>query len=40
VLITMAVMSYRQGKVLYFNEKNWQVTDHPPVAEFSNGKKA
>jgi hypothetical protein len=33
-------MSYRQGKVLYFNEKNWQVTDHPPVAEFSNGKKA
>ncbi len=32
VLITMAVMSYRQGKVLYFNEKTWQVTDHPPVA--------
>ena len=33
VLIAMAVMSYRQGKVLYFNEKNWQVTDRPPVAE-------
>jgi len=31
VLITMAVMSYRQGKVMYFNEKTWQVTDHPPV---------
>jgi hypothetical protein len=33
VLIAMAVMSYRQGKVLYFNEKNWQVTDRPPVPE-------
>ena len=32
VLITMAVMSYRQGKVLYFNEKNWQVSDRPPAA--------
>ena len=32
VLITMAVQSYRQGKVLYFNEKTWEVTDHPPVA--------
>jgi len=32
VLITMAVMSYRQGKVLYFDEKNWTVTDTPPGA--------
>ena len=31
VLITMAVMSYRQGKAMYFNEKTWEVTDHPPV---------
>lgn len=33
VLITMAVMSYRQGKVMYFNEKTWEVTDHPPLPE-------
>lgn len=32
VLITMAVMSYRQGKAMYFNEKTWEVTDHPPKA--------
>jgi len=31
VLITMAVMSYRQGKAMYFNEKTWEVTDHPPA---------
>ncbi|HWD99235.1 MAG TPA: hypothetical protein VG345_09365, partial [Bryobacteraceae bacterium] len=30
VLITMSVMAYRQGRVLYFNESNWQVTDTPP----------
>ncbi|MGD0200022.1 MAG: Gfo/Idh/MocA family oxidoreductase [Bryobacteraceae bacterium] len=30
VLITMAVMSYRQGKVLYFDEKNLTVADTPP----------
>jgi predicted dehydrogenase len=39
VLITMAVMSYRQGRVLYFNEKTWQVSDRPPVAE-TTAKKA
>jgi predicted dehydrogenase len=33
VLITMSVMSYRQGKVLYFNEKTWQVSDRPPAAD-------
>ena len=27
VLITMAVLSYRQGKVLYFDEKTWKVSD-------------
>lgn len=32
VLITMSVMAYRQGRVLYFNESNWQVTDTPPAA--------
>jgi hypothetical protein len=32
VLITMAVDSYRQGKVLYFDEKKWKVTDHPVKA--------
>jgi len=29
VLITMAVHSYREGKVLYFDEKNWKVVDKP-----------
>ena len=29
VLITMAVESYRQGKVLYFDEKKWKVSDKP-----------
>jgi predicted dehydrogenase len=29
VLISMSVMSYRQGKVLYFNESNWKVSDKP-----------
>ena len=32
VLITMAVHSYRQGKVLYFDEKNWKVSDKPVKA--------
>jgi predicted dehydrogenase len=31
VLITMAVNSYREGKVLYFDEKNWKVVDKPPA---------
>ena len=32
VLITMAVDSYRQGKVLYFDEKKWKVSDKPTKA--------
>ena len=32
VLITMAVQSYRQGKVLYFDEADWKVVDQPPSA--------
>jgi hypothetical protein len=32
VLITMAVESYRQGKVLYFDEKRWKVADKPVKA--------
>src|SRR5580693_7386343 len=32
VLITMAVESYRQGKVLYFDEKRWKVSDKPVKA--------
>jgi hypothetical protein len=30
VAITMAVMSYRQGRVLYFDEKTFKVTDKAP----------
>ena len=30
VLISMSVLAYRQNKVLYFDEKNWKVLDHPP----------
>ena len=32
VTITMAVHSYRQGKVLYFDERNFKVTDKPAKA--------
>ncbi len=32
VLITMAVQSYRQGKVLYFDDKTWKVSDKPTKA--------
>ncbi|HVX66726.1 MAG TPA: Gfo/Idh/MocA family oxidoreductase [Bryobacteraceae bacterium] len=32
VLISMAVMSYRQGRVLYFDEKTWNVVPEPPKA--------
>jgi hypothetical protein len=32
VLITMAVHSFRQGKVLYFDEKNFKVVDTKPKA--------
>jgi hypothetical protein len=29
VLISMAVRSYREGRTLYFNEKNWAVSSNP-----------
>ncbi len=32
VVITMAVESYRQGKVLYFDPASWKVLDTPPPA--------
>ena len=32
VLISMAVQSYRDGKVLYFDERNWKVVDRAPKA--------
>jgi predicted dehydrogenase len=32
VAITMAVQSYRQGKVLYFDEKTFKIVDKPPRA--------
>jgi predicted dehydrogenase len=32
VLITMAVNSYREGRVLYFDEKNWKVVPKAPKA--------
>ena len=30
--ITMAVESYRRGKVLYFDEKKFQIVEKPPAA--------
>ena len=32
VAISMAVESYRQGKVLYFDEKKWKISDRPVKA--------
>jgi len=32
VLITMAVRSFREGKVMYFDEKTWKVSDKPAKA--------
>jgi predicted dehydrogenase len=32
VAISMAVESYRQGKVLYFDEKKWKISDKPVKA--------
>jgi len=32
VLITMAVQSYREGRVLYFDEEKWKVVPKPPRA--------
>jgi predicted dehydrogenase len=31
VLITMAVQSFRQGKVMYFDQQNWKIVDKPPA---------
>jgi predicted dehydrogenase len=31
-LITMAVQSYREGRVLYFDEKNWKIVPKAPKA--------
>ena len=32
VLITMSVQSFREGRILYFDEKNWKVVPKPPRA--------
>jgi hypothetical protein len=32
VLISMAVQSYREGRVLYFDEKTWKVSPKPTKA--------
>jgi hypothetical protein len=32
VTITMSVMSYREGRVLYWDEKNMKVVPKPPKA--------
>ena len=32
VLIAMAVQSYREGRVLYFDPSTWKVSDRPPKA--------
>ena len=32
VVISMAVESYRQGKVFYFDEKKWKMSDKPVKA--------
>jgi predicted dehydrogenase len=32
VLISMSVQSYREGRILYFDEKNWKVLTKPPKA--------
>jgi hypothetical protein len=32
VLITLGVLSYRHGKVMYFDEKNWKPVDKPAKA--------
>jgi predicted dehydrogenase len=34
-LISMAVQSYREGRVLYFDEKSWKVTSKPPKVTLS-----
>jgi hypothetical protein len=32
VVISMAVQSYREGRVLYFDERTWKVVPKPPRA--------
>ncbi|MGD0579325.1 MAG: Gfo/Idh/MocA family oxidoreductase [Bryobacteraceae bacterium] len=32
VLISMSVESYRRGRVLYFDERSWELSDKPPKA--------
>jgi predicted dehydrogenase len=32
VTISLAVQSYREGKVMYFDERKWKATDKPPKA--------
>jgi predicted dehydrogenase len=32
VLISMSVLAYREGRVLYFDEKTWKVSNKPPKA--------
>jgi hypothetical protein len=32
VLISMSVQSYREGRILYFDEKSWKVLPKPPKA--------
>jgi len=29
ILVSMSVQSYREGRVLYFDEKNWKVSGEP-----------
>jgi hypothetical protein len=30
-VITLAVLSYRQGQILYWDEKNWKPVTRPPA---------
>jgi predicted dehydrogenase len=32
VLVTMSVRAYREGRVMYFDEKNWRIVEKPPSA--------
>ena len=32
IVINLAVQSYRDGKVLYWDEKKWKAVDKPPKA--------
>jgi hypothetical protein len=37
VLISMSVQSYREGRVLYFDEASWKVSSTPPAARAAAG---